>query len=70
MTLQAWPAQTNFFDAFESTPPDAPSWAKPDPRARDELVSASYIAIAPPVAVFVLGMSLLWVVRGFRSEAS
>jgi hypothetical protein len=37
---------------------------------RDELVKASYVAIAPPVAVFILGMSLLWVVRGFRSEAS
>jgi hypothetical protein len=70
MTWQTWPAQTDFFDAFKSTPPDTdtPPWAKPDPGARDELISASYIAVAPPVAALILGMSLLWVVRGFRSK--
>ena len=25
----AWPAQTDFFDAFKSTLPDAPPWERP-----------------------------------------
>jgi hypothetical protein len=57
--------------------PDAP-WVKSEPKfdpleyqaflRREALVRASYVAVAPPVAVFILGLSLLWVVRGFRSE--
>ena len=35
---------------------------------RDVLVKATGIAFAPPLAAFILGISLLWVVRGFRSE--
>jgi hypothetical protein len=64
----AWPAHTDFFDAFKSTLPDAPPWAQPDPLARNDLVLALCFAVVPPVAVFILGMSLLWAVRGFRSE--
>jgi hypothetical protein len=37
---------------------------------RDAVVKGTGIAFAPPLAAFILGMSLLWVVQGFRSEAS
>jgi hypothetical protein len=35
---------------------------------RDALVNGTGIAFAPPLVAFILGMSLIWVVRGFRSE--
>src|SRR5262249_16657273 len=35
---------------------------------RDALMKGAAIGITPPVGVLLLGMSLLWVVRGFRSE--
>ena len=35
---------------------------------RDAVVKGASIAIAPPLVVFILGMALLWVVRGFRTR--
>jgi hypothetical protein len=37
---------------------------------RDALMKGAAISVAPPVAILILGMSLIWVVRGFRSEGS
>jgi hypothetical protein len=34
---------------------------------REALEKGAFVAITPPVAVLILGMSLIWVVRGFRS---
>jgi hypothetical protein len=37
---------------------------------RDAVMKGAAIGITPPVVVLLLGISLTWVVRGFRSEAS
>ena len=52
--------------ATGQTWPDA--WTLFKAQRPDAVVKGASIAIAPPLVVFILGMALLWVVRGFRTR--
>jgi hypothetical protein len=76
MTWQTWP-QAEFVNPY-----DAPPWvdysddaakaaffdAQRLAQRRDALLKGAAISITPPVIVLLLGMSMIWVVRGFRPE--
>ena len=86
MTWQTWPvvakASRETVDAkppFDPTRPftDAATgqtwpdaWTLYEAQRRDAVVKGASMAIAPPLAVFILGMSLVWVARGFRQKSA
>jgi hypothetical protein len=53
-TGQTWPDAWTLFEAERS----------------DAVVKGASMAIAPPLVVFILGMSLVWVARGFRQKSA
>jgi hypothetical protein len=64
---EAWKAK-NGYAAKPPFDPSEPFTVVKDAERRGTLVKVAVIAITPPVSVLILGMSLLWVVQGFRSE--
>ena len=72
MTWQTWPLdeERSGMTSAPTNDPEFEAWKAKNRIAerRDALVKGAVIAFTPPVAVLLLGMSLMWVARGFRPE--